>query len=361
MVEFICIENVKESWNTHQEWLNACQEDESLGAEKKGHVARIKKRIEKIEEELTSLGVNIEDLKKGDADDTLLGELDSDKDEGNEQDVDELPDSDEEKHKKIQKEKAKKVAALPTMEEKKEIFQRNASIVTNNVSGQDPEVIMKARLGDYINAIEYLKKHNLSKDQKNILNILDKAEQIKKLQKRMKNGDDVEVYEIPGEITPEDLFGFNIKERIDKFQKYNNIIDKSMNELKTIGGNNVKIFNTTKNPTAKENYEKSIEQFKKQAELKKKFIALAKNKWQPLPEVQVVSEMFTDVHKSGEVDLSITGVNVKLDIPEDFSGNSKYSYKFKWMDGNNALKKKKIPNNGESQEASYKIDFGHHK
>lgn len=71
--------------------------------------------------------------------------------------------------------------------------------------------------------------------------------------------------------------------------------------------------------------------------------------------------MFTDVQKSGEVDLSVTGVNVKLDIPQEFSGNNKYTYKFKWMDGNDALKKMKVYNTGESQEAAHKIDFGHHK
>ena len=169
------------------------------------------------------------------------------------------------------------------------------------------------------------------------------------------------MYEIPGEITPEDLFGFSIKDRIEKFQKYNTIVDKSMNELKMIGGNNFKIFNTTKNPTAKENYEKSIELFKKQGELKKKFLTLAKNKWQPLPEVQVISEMFTDVQKAGEVDLSITGVNVKLEISENFRDISKYSYKFKWMDGNDEIKKMKVPNSGEVQERVHKIDFGHHK
>ena len=156
MVEY-SLESIKEAWKTHQDWLQAWQEDESLGAEKKGHVARIKKRIEKIEEELTSLGVNIEDLKKGDEDDALLGELDSDKDDGNAEDIDELPVSDDEKPARVKKQAAKKVAALPTMEEKKDIIERNSSIVMNNISAQDIEQVMKSRLGDYINAIEYLK------------------------------------------------------------------------------------------------------------------------------------------------------------------------------------------------------------
>jgi len=206
-----------------------------------------------------------------------------------------------------------------------------------------------------------LKKYNLSKDQKAIFAILERAELIKKLQKRQKKDGDVEIYEIPGEVTPEDLLGISSVDRVKKFQTLNSIITTTMNELKMIGGNNFKIFNASKNQTAKENYDRSVELFKKQAQLKKDLVDLAKNRWQPMPECQTIKEHFTDVKKAGDFHASATNVNVKITIPEGFRNNSKYSYKFKWMDGDNPLKKTKVPNKGEEQEAMHKIDFGHHQ
>lgn len=115
------------------------------------------------------------------------------------------------------------------------------------------------------------------------------------------------------------------------------------------------------NETAKENYDRSVELFKKQIQLKKTFDGLVKNRWQPLPEVQSVTEVFTDVQQSGEMDMFSTEVFIKLGIPEKFREIGKYFYRFKWMDGKETLKRIDVKNKEEEQTASYKIDFGHHK
>ena len=279
----------------YEDW----NEDDSFGS--KSNLIKIKKNIEIIEEELISHGVDIEQLKDGrddeellkdggddeellkdggddeelevgednEDDDELLKELDSDNDEGNDMDVDENPDNSKEVDFSNRKSAAFSIHKMPTMEEKKETMARNSSRVINKFSSSDPEDVMEKRLRDWIDAIEYLKKNNLSKDQKTLLNILDRAEQIKKLQKRHNKDGDVELHEIPREIIPDDILGFTIKQRIDKFQNINKLISKSMNELKLIGGHNFKIFNEIKNKVAKENYERSIKLFKKQAALKK--------------------------------------------------------------------------------------------
>ena len=36
------IDSVKDAWSSHQEWLEACKEDDSLGSDKKSHTVRIK-------------------------------------------------------------------------------------------------------------------------------------------------------------------------------------------------------------------------------------------------------------------------------------------------------------------------------
>lgn len=128
-----------------------------------------------------------------------------------------------------------------------------------------------------------------------------------------------------------------------------------------IGSNNHKIFAATKNLTAKENYEKSITLFKKQMQLKKDLVELAKNRWQPVPEIQTITEIFPDVTKTGGIDGDINEVMIKLQIPENFQNIGKYYYKFKWMDEDDPLKKMKVNNKGEEVEKGYKIDFGHHK
>eukprot|EP00344_Euplotes_crassus_P002996 CAMPEP_0197010562 /NCGR_PEP_ID=MMETSP1380-20130617/54891_1 /TAXON_ID=5936 /ORGANISM="Euplotes crassus, Strain CT5" /LENGTH=88 /DNA_ID=CAMNT_0042432581 /DNA_START=38 /DNA_END=301 /DNA_ORIENTATION=- len=55
-------EGLKESWQTHKQWQQDCTEDLDLGAAKNSHLTRIKKRIEKIESELQTLGVDINNL-----------------------------------------------------------------------------------------------------------------------------------------------------------------------------------------------------------------------------------------------------------------------------------------------------------
>lgn len=335
------------------DWLDAADEDEALGKDKKAHIMRIKKRLEKIEEELSTYGIDANKLKDGDEpDDGLLNELNSEDDDN----VDEAlgSDSDDTNYKK---QKAGKVQRMPTMEEKKTQINIRSSKVVNDFTTEDPEELMNKRFSEYLNAIEYLKKNNLSKDNKAIMNILERAETIKKLQKKKK----VDLYEIPGEVTPDDILGMSSIDRIKRFQAVTNHVTKTMNELKIIGSNNFKIFNATKNTTAKENYDKSIALFKKQAQLKKDLVDLAKNRWQPLPEFQSVTEIFTDVKKSGEVDASKNDVHIKLTIPEAFQDVGKYYYKFKWMDEEAALKKLKVPNKGEEQDKAFTIDFGHHK
>lgn len=289
---------------------------------------RIKKRIEKIEEELTSFGVDISKLGQ-DEDEGLLNDLNSDED-NNVNELSDLSDNDTDYKKQV----ASKVQRLPTMEEKKKQIVDRSSKVQENFAELDPEELMDKRLKDYINAIEYLKKNNLSKDQKAILELLGRAETIKKLQKR----DDVDIYDIPGEVTPDDILSISQKDRLKKFQAITTHVNKTMNDLKTIGGNNFKIFNATKNATAKENYDKSIALFKRQAQLKKDLVELAKNRWQPLPEIQAITEIFPDPKKSGEIDASVNEVKIKLTVPESFQHNSKYYYKFKWMDEDDILK-----------------------
>lgn len=349
------IDNMKDSWHTHQDWMEACKDDKNLGKDKKFHLNRIKKRIEKIEEELTSMKVDVEKLKSADDDDdAALKELDSDNE-------DDMPDDISEDDGKHTKEIVNRVSRMPTMEEHKNHANYRQSQVVNDFADKDVDEILSKRMNEYINAIEYLKKNNLSKDQKAIFAILERAETAKKLQKRQKKNEDVELYEIPAEVSPDDILGMSGTDRIKRFQAYTNHITKTMNELKLIGSNNFKIFNATKNATAKENYERSITLFKKQDQLKKDLVELAKNRWQPIPELQYITENFTDVKKAGEFNADVTGVNIKLTIPEDFQNNSKYFYKFKWMDDDTTLKKVKVDNKGAEQERKFEIDFGHHQ
>lgn len=85
---------------------------------------------------------------------------------------------------------------------------------------------------------------------------------------------------------------------------------------------------------------------------------MAKNRWQPIPELQKTVENFPN---SDGMDLSESEVKVKLNIPENFQNIGKFYYKFKWMDDEENLKKIKINNSGEVVEKGYAIDFGHHK
>jgi hypothetical protein len=311
---------------------------------------RIKKRIGKIEDELTSLGIDISKLGQDDDDTGLLNELNSD------ENVDELSGSSDEDT-SYKKQVAGTVQRLPTMEEKKQQINNRCSAVQQNYADVDPEEMMEDRIKDYINAIEYLKKNNLSNDQTAIFELLQRAETVKKLQRR----DDVEIYDIPGEVTPDDILGISQKDRLKKFQAITTHVNKTMNDLKLIGSNNFKIYNATKNGTSKENYDKSIALFQKQAQLKKDLVELAKNRWQPLPEVQSITEIFTDPINAGEIDASVGEVKIKLTVPESFQNNNKYYYKFKWMDEDDILKKMKVKNNEAELERGFKIDFGHHK
>uniref|UniRef100_A0A7S3J6U8 Uncharacterized protein n=1 Tax=Euplotes harpa TaxID=151035 RepID=A0A7S3J6U8_9SPIT len=217
---------------------------------------------------------------------------------------------------------------------------------------------MKERLADYINAIEYLKKNDFSKDQQQIKVLLEKAEAIKALQKRYKNGDEVEIYEIPGEVTPDDLFGISARDRIKKFQNYMAFVNKTMNELKLVGGNNFKIFNATKSHTAKENYQKSITLFKTQAALKKTFVDLAKNRWQPMPELQKITESFPNVQENG---VALTAIKTKIFIPDELRNDKKFYYIVELWEADSLLKATKVPNKNEEQVASIEVDLGHHK
>lgn len=354
------IESVKESWRTHQTWLSECENDDDLGSAKKSHELRIKKRIEEIEKELKSFKVNLDKLQAPEDEDTsLLKELGSDSESSGNVDV--SSDDASKDTNDYRKGSAKPITKMPTMEEKKAAIESRSSMVNTDYASKDPDELMKSRLKEYINAIEYLKKHNLSKDQKAIYNILDRAEKVKKLQKKYDKGNDVEIYEIPGEVTPEDLLGLSSSERIKKFQTLTTHVNKTMNELKLIGSSNFQIFNATKNHTAKDNYDRSIALFRKQAQLKKDLVGLAKNRWQPLPELQSVTEVFTDVKKTGEIDASVSEVQVKMKVPDDFQNLGKFYYKFKWMDGEDTIKKIRVNNKGEEVEAGYAVDFGHHK
>jgi hypothetical protein len=300
---------------------------------------------------LKELGVDPESLKNAADDEAgLLKELDSDEDDG---DVDELSGVEDSEDTSYKKQAAKPVQRMSTIAEMK---QRESTVV-NNISKQDPDELMKKRLSDYINAIEYLKKHNITKDDSVIKGLMEKAREVKDMQKR----GDVEIYDIPGEVTPEDILGLSREERIKRFQVYTLKANKTAGQLKDIGQKNFKIFNTTKNPTAKENYDRSIALFKKQMALKKDLLELAKNRWQPIPEFQLITEVFTDVTKTGEVDAAVSKVNVKLQIPEEFQNVGKYYYKFKWMDDEDPIKKMKVNNKGDEVEKSHPIDFGHHK
>lgn len=232
-----------------------------LEIQNKGHLTRINKRIDKIETELETLGVDVSKLNNSE-DEDLLRDITSE-DGSNEGESDENSDineyseiSDENtNYKKTSKNKVKK---MPTMEEKKEQINQRSSKVAYDFANEDPEEVLEKRKKEYINAIEYLKKNNLSKDQKAIFAISEKAELVKNLQKR----DDVDLLDIPAPVIPDELFGMTSSERSKKYQVIINIVNKTINNLKIIGSNNHKVYNSTKNKIAKENYEKSIFLFK---------------------------------------------------------------------------------------------------
>lgn len=69
--------------------------------------------------------------------------------------------------------------------------------------------------------------------------------------------------------------------------------------------------------------------------------------------------MFTNVE--GDSNLSLSAVHIKIEIPETFQDDTKYYYKFIWLDGDEVIKKLTVTNKGEEREASHKIDFDHHK
>jgi len=131
------IDNIKDAWTSHHELLDACKNDDSL-SEKKVHIKRIQKRIETIEAELSSLGIDPAKLKlPEDEDNELLGELNSD------ENVDELSigDSDEDGT-KVTKVNAKPISKLPTMEEKKQSINSRSSQVVNDISNHDVDAVM---------------------------------------------------------------------------------------------------------------------------------------------------------------------------------------------------------------------------
>lgn len=207
---------------------------------------RINKRIDKIESELQTFGIDVsklDDAEDGD-DENLLKDINSDDDGESDEmnDIDELSGMSDNKT-NYKKNISNKVRKMDTMEEKKNRMSERSSKIMNNYANEDPFEILEKRKKEYINAIEYLKKNNLSKDQKAIFAILEKAEKVKKL---MKN-DEVDIYEIPGPIVPDEILGISNAEKVKKFQTIINIINKSINNLKIIGGNNFKEYNHTKN------------------------------------------------------------------------------------------------------------------
>jgi len=328
-----------------------------LEIQNKGHLTRINKRIDKIETELETLGVDVSKLKNNE-DEDLLRDITSE-DGSNEGESDENSDINEyseisDENTNYKKTSTNKVKKIPTMEEKKVKINERSSKVVYDFANEDPEEVLEKRKKEYINAIEYLKKNNLSKDQKAIFAILEKAELVKNLQKR----DDVDLLDIPAPVIPDELFGMTSAERSKKYQVIINIVNKTINNLKIIGSNNHKVYNSTKNKIAKENYEKSIFLFKKQTQLKADLLKLFKNRWQPIPELQSTVENFPN---PAGADFSEGEVVIKMNIPEDFQNVGKYYYKFKWMDDEENLKKIKVKNSGEVVEKGYAIDFGHHK
>ena len=115
----------------------------ALGLTKRAIRSESNKRIQKIEEELSSLGVDPNELKQPqDEDEELLNDLNSD------EDVDEKVEglSDDE----VEKENAKAVARMPTMEEKKKQIVSRSSQVVNDFADQDIDELLEKRFTEYI-------------------------------------------------------------------------------------------------------------------------------------------------------------------------------------------------------------------
>ncbi|CAI2360065.1 unnamed protein product [Moneuplotes crassus] len=302
------VDNLKMAWKDHQEWHKACSEDQSLGDAKKSHLTRITKRIDKIKTELKTFGVEVDDLSSINGS-NLLDEIDTEDNIGEYLQPIE-PQSDDKASGEDQTQ-ARPNREAPNSTQRRATSQRRPSSVLINYAEQDPKKLMEDRLKEYLNAIEYLRKNTLSSDQSAILAILERAEKVKQLQEK----DNMNVFEIPNPVTPDDLMGMSIQQRIRKYQVIINVVTKTIQALEAIGKKNLRIMEEKKSTF-------------------------------PIPECRNSEEKL---------------VKVKLKIPADFQNINKFYYKFKWMDGKQNLKRIKAKNKGDIAEAEYLIDIGHHK
>lgn len=89
------------------------------------------------------------------------------------------------------------------------------------------------RLKNYVNAIHYIKQNLISKpnfsDIKN--NLLKNAELAHKIKKELQDGDDTNVFRIPPDVSPFDLFGISENDRLKKLQALISKITKLNNAL----------------------------------------------------------------------------------------------------------------------------------
>lgn len=163
----------------------------------------------------------------------------------------------------------------------------------DELSAEGQEAIDNAqiRLDNYILAIEYCKKFNLSSE--NVDDFMAKKKEIDKTLKKMKKSKEprqLSIY-LPNEVSPEMLFGNNNvelnKEKADLLSSVNKSVSEHQKML-------IKLDSADfKTKSEKKQMEDKIKaQITRMEDIKKKLEVIQKNRWWPLPQFSNHTESY---------------------------------------------------------------------
>lgn len=177
--------------------------------------------------------------------------------------------------------------------------QTTGSVVLEQFDFSDTKRVLKERLINYKQAIEYCRHIGQKKDL--VKDLLTKAELIKQFidtyDKITEDNQLDLIFKLPRDITPEDVLGESKK---PEFLKYVQYIEKLIPTIQKERVRNMNIFKKQKDPISKENYQKLTKLVEEQEEIKEKLMELAGNRWQPLPEIHVAETHFPNSEDSGK-------------------------------------------------------------
>jgi len=171
--------------------------------------------------------------------------------------------------------------------------QRQGSIVVEKFDFTDMKKVLRERLINYKQAIDYCIQ--IDQEKSIIKDLVSKAEIIKQFidtYDKRNEGEQLElIFKLPRDVTPEDVLGDAKK---TEFVKYIQYIEKLMPQIKQEKIKNMKIYKKQKDPISKENFQQLVKLEKDQEEIKQQLTTLAGNRWQPLPEIHISEHHFSN-------------------------------------------------------------------